>query len=129
MWGMATDPGIGTKIRKRRQELGLTQAQLADRVGADESSVINWESGRHFPKRKLGAIEAVLGISLDGDGGGMKIVSPAARRVLRAELDDEDYRRVIGLLEGTLTWPAAETGPQAREAASDGARGDGRPAG
>ena len=124
---MAADPAIGTKIRKRRQELGLTQKQLADIVKVDESSVISWESGKHFPLRYLGKIEDVLGISLDGGGGGeMRIVSPRARRVLSQELDPEDYRRVIGLLEGTLSWPAAES---PAEPAGGEAQGDGRSAG
>lgn len=61
---MATDPDIGTRIRKRRQEMHLSQKQLADRVGVNESAVVSWETGRHYPSRKLGALEAVLGVSV-----------------------------------------------------------------
>jgi transcriptional regulator with XRE-family HTH domain len=63
---VATGLPIGTRIKARRQQLGLTQVQLADAVGASESAVIDWELGRHFPRRKLHAIEAALGISLTG---------------------------------------------------------------
>lgn len=62
---MATD-SIGTTIRKRRQELGMTQQALAERLSVDRASIGNWESGRHFPLRYLGALESVLGISLTG---------------------------------------------------------------
>lgn len=62
---MAAEPDIGTRIRKRRQELRLTQEELASRVGVHPSSVGNWEKGKHFPQRYQGAVEAVLGIILD----------------------------------------------------------------
>ncbi len=63
---MATDPAIGTRIRKRRQILHMTQDALAATLGVAKSTVANWESGKHFPLRHLGAVEAVLGVSLDG---------------------------------------------------------------
>jgi transcriptional regulator with XRE-family HTH domain len=59
---MASD--TGTRIRTRRQQLRLTQAVLAKRIGVHESTVLNWEKGRHFPSRYQGAVEAELGISL-----------------------------------------------------------------
>ena len=52
---------LGDLIRRRRQEQGLTQQQLAAAVRVHVSSVISWESGEHKPVRKLGAIEKVLG--------------------------------------------------------------------
>ena len=60
---MAAD--IGTRIKKRRQVLGWTQEELTVRLGVSKSTVANWESGKHFPLRHLGAVEAVLGVSLD----------------------------------------------------------------
>jgi transcriptional regulator with XRE-family HTH domain len=60
---MATD-GIGTRIAMRRQQLGLTQEELAARLHVHKSTVVNWETGRHYPKRHLGAIEAVLNVNL-----------------------------------------------------------------
>jgi transcriptional regulator with XRE-family HTH domain len=64
---MPDEPTLGARIRKRRQELRLTQKQLAAKVGVDESSVINWEKDKHFPSRHLGALEDVLG-TLTGPG-------------------------------------------------------------
>lgn len=56
---------IGSAIRRRRQILGWEQKELADRVGVHVNSVQKWESGEHYPRRKLGRLEEVLGISLD----------------------------------------------------------------
>lgn len=64
---MADGAPIGVRIARRRQALGMRQEDLARKLGVSKSSVANWESGKHFPKRKLGAVEAVLGISLDGE--------------------------------------------------------------
>jgi ribosome-binding protein aMBF1 (putative translation factor) len=62
---VATD--YGARIKRRRQELGWTQAELAARIGkgVHVSTIANWEHGKHSPERHQGAIEAVLGISLD----------------------------------------------------------------
>lgn len=63
---MADGLPIGIRIARRRQALGMRQEDLARKLGVSKSSVANWESGKHFPKRKLGLVEQVLGISLDG---------------------------------------------------------------
>ena len=65
MQAMATDSAIGTRIRKRRQVLGMTQDEFAARLNVSRSTVANWESGKHFPLRYLGLVEEVLGVSLD----------------------------------------------------------------
>ena len=35
-----------TQIKQARKQLGLTQEQLADEIGASLASVRNWEQGR-----------------------------------------------------------------------------------
>ena len=104
---MADSPAaIGEKIRKRRQVLGWTQAELAERCGVGASSVLNWEKGRHFPARKLARVEAVLGVSLTSDDVPLRPVDPELRRLINETVDDPaERRRVLGLLEGTLAWP------------------------
>jgi transcriptional regulator with XRE-family HTH domain len=37
---------IGTRIRRRRRELLLTQGELAARVGVAQVTVAHWENGR-----------------------------------------------------------------------------------
>jgi putative zinc finger/helix-turn-helix YgiT family protein len=41
------------EISRRRQALGLTQAELARRLGVEEATVGRWESGAQFPSRSL----------------------------------------------------------------------------
>lgn len=38
-----------TRLRLTRRSLGLTQAQLADWLRVDESTVWGWENGAHKP--------------------------------------------------------------------------------
>lgn len=114
---MATDAPIGARIRRRRQELGLTQRELADLVGVDESSVINWESGKHYPRRKLGKLESVLGVRLDGqDDEPVSPISAPLREVIYQELSPADAARVIEVIERELTGSGAD-GEAGRRAA------------
>ena len=96
---------IGARIRRRRQVLGWTQEELAGRLGVVKSSVANWESGKHFPKRKLGLIEAVLGISLD-EKPGPPVVRPETLRQMyadiRASQAPEDAELMIANIEAAL---------------------------
>ena len=57
---------LGRVIRRARHHKKLTQGELARRLGVNRATVISWEKGRHFPLRHLGAVEEVLGISLEG---------------------------------------------------------------
>jgi transcriptional regulator with XRE-family HTH domain len=43
---MSTLHDIGTRIRVQRRERGLTQDELAHRVGVSRSAVAQWETGR-----------------------------------------------------------------------------------
>lgn len=40
---------FGEKIRNARKSLGLTQRQLADRLGVSNTSISNWEKGMSRP--------------------------------------------------------------------------------
>ena len=44
---------IGERIRARREELGLSQAELAKKIGITQGSVGNYESGVSNPKMEL----------------------------------------------------------------------------
>ena len=62
---MATD--LGTRIKRARQLLGLTQAQLGTRVGATARAVGSWERGEKVP-RNLYALEGALAPHFSADG-------------------------------------------------------------
>ena len=86
---------MGLRIRKRRQELGLTQQQLADRLKVAESSVNAWETGKHEPKRKLGAIEAVLGVDLTSEREAFPFATPDEAAIWSMDRFSEDERRAL----------------------------------
>lgn len=104
-------PRIGLKIKRARERKRMTQAQLGTAVGVSQKTIDSWEHDRHYPKSSIGALEDVLGVDLSDDAAGApRIIDPQLRRLVLQTLDDpEDQRRVIGILEGTLTWP--EAGP------------------
>lgn len=61
---MNETPPLGKAIARARQRKGWKQTELAELLGVHETTVVAWETGRHYPKRNLGAIEEALGISL-----------------------------------------------------------------
>jgi len=95
MSDVAAEPDIGTRIRSRRQQIGLTQQQLADRLSVAESSVVAWETGKHYPKRKLGAIEAVLGVSLTVTHNGFTPATADEAAIWSLDRFSEDERRAL----------------------------------
>ena len=94
---------VGVKIRKRRQVLGMTQQELADKLHVAKSTVANWERGKHFPLRYLGAVENALGIDLDPDVARPPI-DPALQRMIDG-LSPEEKAHVIEQLTGTRPAP------------------------
>ena len=61
--GYADEPEtIGEHIKKRRLEMGLTQAQAAARLGVSASTLLHWETGKKLPlARTLGSVIPFLG--------------------------------------------------------------------
>lgn len=57
---------IGANIQSRRKMIGLTQEQVAERLGVSRQTVAKWESGESTPDlANAGALSAVLDVSLD----------------------------------------------------------------
>lgn len=48
-----TETMIGTVISEKRKELGLTQAQLGERLGVTAPAVNRWEKNLSFPDANL----------------------------------------------------------------------------
>ena len=44
---------VGARLREERKRLGLTQAELAERVGVSRAAVVTYESGRTPPDVSL----------------------------------------------------------------------------
>lgn len=81
----------------------MTQQQLASLIGRSVRALNDWENDRHHPRSAIGALEEVLGVSLDDAAGPEppRQISAHRRRVLRGVIpDDAEYEIVIGYLEG-----------------------------
>ena len=103
---MATER-VGTQIRRARERKQWKQERLADELGVSRATVVNWETHRTKPKNRTGAIEEILGIKLDFSD------TRALPRVVRDHIertmpDPVDQQRVIGMMEGTVTWPGED---------------------
>ena len=46
-----TRKAFGARLRLRRQDLKLTQFQLAVKIGSTPDSVCQWEQGHRYPRR------------------------------------------------------------------------------
>lgn len=54
-----------TAIKELREKAGLTQAQLAEKLGASQSAVALWETGARMPRSdKLPKLAEVLGCTV-----------------------------------------------------------------
>lgn len=53
-------------IKKLREDKGLSQIQLADKIGVGQSTVSTWETGDSLPRAdKLPQLAAILGCKID----------------------------------------------------------------
>lgn len=82
---------IKDQIRSRREKLGMTMKELADRVGVTEQAVRHWEGGRSFPgKSKMRAVETALSFQLDWTEG----TAPAGNTAA-AMIDQQDVELLL----------------------------------
>jgi transcriptional regulator with XRE-family HTH domain len=103
---------LGDHLRKRRPDLALTQKDVAERLGADETSVWNWENRRSSPAlRFLPRIIEFLGYQPDHtrpQNLGQRIV--AFRRLRR--LAQKELARRLGVDPRTVaSWESGEHRP------------------
>jgi transcriptional regulator with XRE-family HTH domain len=75
--------GIGARIAAARREAGLTQRELADRLGVTTRSIQNYESGSIIPYKHLRRIEMQahksVGWILSGEGRDEDVTASLAR--------------------------------------------------
>ena len=59
----AIDRGVGRRIARLRDRAGLTQAQLAERIGVEPATVGRYEAGKlRAPTRRIQEMAAALGV-------------------------------------------------------------------
>lgn len=78
------DESPGAMIRRARQEAGMKQRDLADRMGVHVTTVGYWERGKFFPEQHWAALNKLLHISLRPPESGN-----AAEPEPKPELDDD----------------------------------------
>lgn len=78
---------LGAQIRKMRNELALSQEELAEKVFVSRQSVSNWENGKTYPDIKsLLLLGEVFGVSLD------KLVKGDIER-MKQEIDSQELAK------------------------------------
>ncbi len=61
-----TNEGFAACLRMYRAKADITQAELADRIGVDAQSIVNWEKGAYMPSlRTTVKLADELGVSID----------------------------------------------------------------
>lgn len=104
---MSSPTDIGARVRDVRRERGMTQDQLAERIGVSRSAVAQWETGRAGQLTgNLSRISDVLGIGMEylmhgadkraagqvGQGDELALLR------LYRECSPEDRQLVLGML-------------------------------
>ncbi|MGN0701253.1 MAG: helix-turn-helix domain-containing protein [Oscillospiraceae bacterium] len=86
----------GSFIAQRRKQAGLTQLQLAERIGVSDKAVSKWETGRGFPDVSvLEGLAEALGVSISEIVTG-KSAEQSAQSQKRAAL------RLVCIISGLL---------------------------
>jgi len=112
--------GVAARIRDMRRSLGLTQDELAVRVGVSRSAIAQWETDRTGQIRSnLARVAAVLGVSvgylLTGENAGVEMGAETAdeRALLNLYRQIQDGGRAEMLRQARRILAAQE---QAKEA-------------
>ncbi len=81
MNGSAAELQFGERVKQYRKAKGMTQQELADRLGVSNKSVSRWESGAYPDVPTLGPLARALGVTVDELLGGPRPL----RRLERAD--------------------------------------------
>lgn len=120
--GRAVLEGVAGRIRESRRGLGLTQEELARRIGVSRSAIAQWETDRTGQVRaNLARVAAVLGVSigylLNGESDGIALGAETAgeRALLNLYRQIQDDGRAELLRQGRRILAAQEqSGPRRR---------------
>lgn len=95
---------IGNRIRKYREECGISQKQLAEQIGVSNSRISNWEQGLNRPDAdilaKLCTVlnvspSLLLGVQLSTDE-----LSERERSVIKAYRAKPELQKAVDILLG-----------------------------
>ena len=99
------DEAFGARLQRLRTKAGLSQAEVAERMGVSAPSVSSWEKGRARPKRgRMAKLAAILGVQtsdLLGDAApeGMQaaqdLIDRSREQIARAVGVSTDRVRII----------------------------------
>lgn len=95
---------ISEKLRSYRLEFGLSQEQLAEKIGVSRQTISNWENDRRVPDiYSLVSLSDLYGISLDelikGDVKVMAMLSGKTKAAGEKYLYGATVLNAIGMLE------------------------------
>jgi len=103
---------IGERIRRRRQELGMSADDLAERLGKDRATIYRYESGKikNLPAATLEPLaQALLTTPADlmgyptvpENGQSEYYIDPETAKLAQKLLTDPDYRILFDAAEGS----------------------------
>lgn len=90
---------VGRRISVMRKNAGLTQMELANKLGISYQAVSNWERGVAMPDiSNLGALAKILGVTVDDIIGDEKISSIIEGKPVDGRLSVDEFNAVSPLL-------------------------------
>ena len=107
---------IGKKIQILRKQVGITQSQLAEKLGLKQQAITDYETGRNdVPTKRLMEIAVILGVKpaelldLDIDSELNKksnLISPSSRKAKAIKIFDEltptEQRAALGMMNALI---------------------------
>ena len=98
-------------MRKRRLDLGLRQIDVAEIIGCNEMSIVNWEKGHCSPRiNHMAAVVEFLGSNPIPNGDTMAPRLVNHRKALG--MTQKDFARQLGVDPSTLArWERGEREP------------------
>lgn len=92
MWDKSV---IGRRLRARREQLGLRQDQVADKIGAEQPAISAIEGGRVPAAKTLVALAGALRCSVDYLLGATEDPDPPREAVWRLQLVKQKIREAL----------------------------------
>lgn len=93
---------IKDQIRARREQLGISLVELANRLGVTDQAVRHWESGRSNPSKRMAQqVEAALDFQIDWSEGARH---SGDKSTMNALIDQRDIDLLLVICR--LPWDA-----------------------